>query len=81
MNHFDETWKDAIRLHRQDFLTFFFPDITAKVDWNIEPVMLDGVLVLPEPLIYDFLAQVRAIEEENHVVYLNSISTASSHCF
>jgi len=35
--------------------------------------LIDGVLVLPDELSYDFLTQVKGIEEEHNVVYLNSI--------
>ena len=44
VGHFDETWKDAIQLHSQEILEFFFPAIAAQVDWGAKPVMLDGEL-------------------------------------
>ena len=33
-NDFDSPWKEAISLHFQDFLEFFFPEIHVDVDWS-----------------------------------------------
>ena len=41
---YDSPWKEAIRLHFESFLQFFFPRIWADIDWSQGYEMLDKKL-------------------------------------
>jgi len=39
--NYDESWKEALNEYFENFLSFFFPNIHALVDWNKAPIALD----------------------------------------
>ena len=43
-SNFDSPWKQALEVYFPDFLSFFFPDIHADIDWSKGHEMLDKEL-------------------------------------
>jgi hypothetical protein len=41
MNDFDSPWKEALSLYFEAFISLFFPDIHALVDWSRGHEVLD----------------------------------------
>ena len=44
MGNYDSAWKDIVRAHLRPFLEFFFPHITAEIDFSVKPQFLDKEL-------------------------------------
>ena len=43
-DHYDSPWKEAIEHYFPEFMTFYFPDANAEIDWTKEHVFLDQEL-------------------------------------
>ena len=43
-DHYDSPWKEAIEHYFEEFMTFYFPDAYAQIDWSREHVFLDQEL-------------------------------------
>ncbi|MEI7708167.1 MAG: hypothetical protein WCI90_07855 [Chlorobium sp.] len=43
-DHLDSPWKEAIEHYFPEFMTFYFPDANAEIDWTKEHVFLDQEL-------------------------------------
>ncbi|MEB3212466.1 MAG: hypothetical protein VKL39_13995 [Leptolyngbyaceae bacterium] len=41
---YDAPWKEAIKLYFQEFMLFFFPDLSPLIDWNQGYEFLDKEL-------------------------------------
>jgi hypothetical protein len=38
--NYDRSWKEALNQYFPSFLSFFFPDIDALIDWTKTPISL-----------------------------------------
>ncbi len=43
-DHYDSPWKEAIERYFPEFMTFYFSDAYALIDWSKEHVFLDQEL-------------------------------------
>ena len=43
-DHYDSPWKEAIEAYFSEFMSFYFRDAYAQIDWSKEHVFLDQEL-------------------------------------
>ena len=43
-DNYDSPWKEAVEHYFPEFMTFYFPEAYAQIDWSKEPIFLDQEL-------------------------------------
>jgi hypothetical protein len=62
---YDLPWKTALTHALHAFMVFFFPDLSAQIDWSKRPIFRDKELAgisfgdAPDSMVADKLAEVR----------------------
>ena len=41
---YDSPWKIALDNYLEEFIDFYFPQVSQQIDWNFEPKSLDNEL-------------------------------------
>ena len=72
---FDQLCKRLIKAFFKEFLDFFFPELTRKIDFNVEPIYIDKELfsgqIEGEKTISDVLTQVKLLDGEEEILLLH----------
>ena len=75
MGKYDSAWKDIIKAHLEEFLVFYFPQVSESIDFSVPPVFLEKELekLAPENdspgRLADLLIKLRALSGAEYLLY------------
>jgi hypothetical protein len=82
----DSPWKETLDRFLQPFLELTFPKIAGRIDWSVDPVLLEQELreivpnAEPGPLRADKLVKVRLLDASSTTAAATTVATTSRFC-